>query len=238
MKKRLIAFFDPSRSIPLYIIGTSTLTLVLQAAYDFLNDPGKMLGGYWLAILSLVVSTFIFIGLLLIKPKPIYVSIRNEEVPPKHFALILLVSAQTAAAEDIIKHHSPTLHYCWLISSTESLSVANEIKEKYQSQIANIFCGKDYLVNPFDLNSTYNLVDRILTKDINELDPNPVEIMLDITGGTKLMTAGMVLAGVKHQAPMEYTQIVRDQDGGVAPGAVPQPTLIDIELGSSESLKG
>ena len=40
-KKLLTAFFEPSRSIPLFIVGTAALLLALQAAYDFANEPNE-----------------------------------------------------------------------------------------------------------------------------------------------------------------------------------------------------
>ena len=49
-KKLLTAFFDPSRSIALFVIGTAALSLALQAIYDFANEPWEFKGGYWLAL--------------------------------------------------------------------------------------------------------------------------------------------------------------------------------------------
>ena len=42
-----------------------------------------------------------------------------------------------------------------------------------------------------------------------------MQVTLDITGGTKVMTAGMVLAGFANQALMEYTQTARDEKGDI-----------------------
>ncbi len=36
---RILTFFDPTSSIPLLIVGTTTLTQVLQACYVLANDP-------------------------------------------------------------------------------------------------------------------------------------------------------------------------------------------------------
>lgn len=223
----LRSFFDPGRSILLYIIGTAALTLVLQASYDYVNDPGSIKGGFWLAMVALCVVVFIIIGMMLVKPRPIYVNISDDLKPQKQLALVLLVSSHKAASEDIINYHLPILHHCWLIATAESLGVANELQKEYKSKIAHIYVGKEYLVEPFDLHSTFELMDRILTEDIKTLDPRPRQVTLDITGGTKVMTAGMVLAGFANQALMEYTQTARDEKGDIKEGAVPQPTLIE-----------
>ncbi|PKN90891.1 MAG: hypothetical protein CVU44_22170 [Chloroflexi bacterium HGW-Chloroflexi-6] len=238
LKKLLVAFFDPSSSVLLFILGTATLTLVLNASYDYFNDPKTIKGGFLFAGASLVVFILTVMIKLMVKAKPIYVDISPEQKPKKQFALALLVSLDKAAAEEIIKYHLPELHYCWLISTPDSVKVALDIKERYKEKIAVIYAGSEYIVAAFELMSTYRVAEKILTQEIYKLEPRPSHIMLDITGGTKPMTAGMVLAGFANQAPMEYTQAVRDEKGGVAEGAVAQPTLIEAYFSSSIDKKG
>ncbi len=154
-------------------------------------------------------------------------NILDELKPQKQIALALLVSSHKAASEDIINYHLPILHHCWLIATEDSLGVARELQQEYKSKIAHIYVGKEFLVEPFNLYSTFELMDRILTEDVESLDPRPRQVILDITGGTKVMTAGMVLAGFANQSLMEYTQTTRDEKGNIKEGAIPQPTLIE-----------
>ncbi len=216
----LLPFFYPDRSIPLFILGTLTLTLSADVIFAW--------GSIWVAGAAIVLSVaIIVIRLFIMRPRPIYVRISDERKPKKQFALILLVSPHKAASEDIINYHLPELHNCWLIATQASLGIASELEKTFEGKVARIYAGKDYLVDETDLKSTFGLIDRIINKELLTLDPRPPRIMLDITGGTKVMTAGMVLAGFANQVLMEYTQTVRDTNGEVKPGAVPQPTLIE-----------
>ncbi|MCA9911526.1 MAG: hypothetical protein KC519_22885, partial [Anaerolineae bacterium] len=53
MRDRLLALFDPNRSILLFVVGTATLTVGLTVLYDTVKDL-LGLAGAWALALSLI----------------------------------------------------------------------------------------------------------------------------------------------------------------------------------------
>lgn len=228
LKQRLLDFLDPARSIPLFIIGTATLTLGLQALYDFANDPATFQGGYWLALIA-----FILAALLLVYTWRRYrytgrVSIQEELQPSQRRGLILLAGPSEASAPASIDYHLPVLQHCWIIATAESLKTAARLAERYRGQIKNIYWGAPtYLVDPDQIQETYALVVRILEVEALQVHIDPSALIADITGGTKPMTTGMGLACLAGNLDMEYMKAPRDAEGQVIPGERALPVRID-----------
>lgn len=107
-KKLITAFFEPSRSIPLFIIGTAALSLALQAAYDFANEPGELKGGYWLALGGLFIAGAI---LLVSAARQHYsrghVHMKQSVPPRQQTGLVLLADANSESARSAIEYCLP-----------------------------------------------------------------------------------------------------------------------------------
>ena len=61
--------------------------------------------------------------------------------------------------------------------------------------------------------AAYQAVTTIFTRECAEQGLPPSAVIADITSGTKPMTAGMVLAALTRQRPLEYVESDRDADG-------------------------
>lgn len=228
-KKLLTAFFEPSRSVPMFIIGTAALSLALQAAYDFANDPGHFQGGYWLAIGSLFVAIMI---LLITAVRQHYavgqVSMTQEKPPREQMGLLLMTDVAGKNARDAIEYCLPTLKHCWIIATRESLETAQALAAQYQNQIANIYYGElSYLVDPDQIQATYDTAVRIFDTETEAAGLQPDEIVADISGGTKPMTAGMTLACLARDRDMQFMKKPRDASGHVRSGTIAEPIRVD-----------
>ena len=195
LRGRILAFFDPSRSIPLFIVGTAALTLVLQAFYDFANDPKTWQGGYWLALGDLGLVVVILVATWFRRPVTGQVYIREEEKPAPHRGLILLVSPNpTAAATASIESHLPVLQHCWLIASAESMVMAQKLADDFRGRVPHFYFGTPrYQVEPEQIQSTYAIVQTIV-EDARKVLLTETDLIADITGGQKPMTVGLALA--------------------------------------------
>jgi len=237
MKDRFLAFFDPLRSVILYIIGTAAFTLVLQAIYDLANQPNQFQGGYWLAIAMLFVVILILLISRMQRGGMGRVSIREEFKPNKRKGLVLLLGPTEASAPASIEYHLPTLQCCWMIATKESIKTAVILAEKYAGQIPNLYWGSpNYLVDPDQIQSTYDMIVRILDVEAIEAGLKRSDIISDITGGVKPMTAGMSLACLARNYDMQYMKAPRDALGQVVKGGIPEPIHIDTTLVPSASL--
>lgn len=227
MKEKILDFLDPSRSVPLFIVGTAALTLALQALYDIANDPATWQGGYWLAIGALAVSAVILVISAIRRPAIGQVGIKEEHKPGKRAGLILLVGPTEAAVPHAIEYHLPVLQHCWLIATSESLKTAAIIAERYGNRVRVYHGSPGYLVDPDEMKSTYNMVVNILDQATAEARLSITDLIADMTGGLKPMTAGMALACLARNATMQYMKAPRDASGQVIAGAIPEPIRID-----------
>lgn len=228
LKDRLLAFFDPTRSIPFFIIGTATLSLGLQALYDFANNPWQFQGGYVLAIVAGFIAVTLLVISVLQRKVTGWVGIKEEYKPDKCAGLILLLGPSEAAAPIALDYHLPRLKHCWMITTTASLKTAALLAERYRARNVTVYWGEpNYVVDPDQLQSTYDLVIRIIEVEAVQAGLKPHEMIADITGGMKPMSAGMALACLARNRNMQYIKSLRDAAGQPMEGVPAEPIRID-----------
>lgn len=228
LRNRILSFFDPSRSIPLFIVGTAALSLVLTAAYDYANAPGAWQGGYWLALGALALVLLILLAGAVRRGTAGRVGIREEQQPGKRAGLVVLLGPTEASAPAAIEYHLPALQHCWLIATPQALKTAAALAERYHTRIRHVHWGEPrYLVDPDQIQSTYNLVVRIFDEEAVAAGLETGAVIADITGGMKPMTAGMALACLARNREMQYMKAPRDPSGQIVEGAEPVPIRID-----------
>jgi hypothetical protein len=78
----------------------------------------------------------------------------------------------------------------------------------------------------FDVQETYGVVQRIYLEEALAEGLSPDQVIADFTGGTKMMTAGMVLA-CGDQWPMQYMT-------GRKEGVISTPMLVRFQASDSQ----
>jgi hypothetical protein len=81
-------------------------------------------------------------------------------------------------------------------------------------------------IQRLDVQAAYQAVRTILEREASEEGLPPEEVIADITGGVKPLTAGMTLAALTCGGPLEYVESDRDADGQPIPGAL-RVVLVD-----------
>jgi hypothetical protein len=123
----------------------------------------------------------------------------NKQPPIKHQGLILLVS-RLEPCKAAIDFHSPVLKCCWLICSTTTLSIANELKQEFP----NIKIPAPIVVNDvYDPIEFFQEIKRIY-RDLPE-GWTEEEVIADFTGMTAQASVGMVLASLSPEHQLQYT---------------------------------
>lgn len=222
MNERLLKFFDPNRSLPLFLLGTFDVALVIQFIIDWSNEPGRWQGNHTVMVYGLIVTLFA-LGVLWVQQRPKRVYLLEEQKPRKRRGLIILVSEHKAAAPDAITYHLGELTHCWLIATSASATVAASLEADFVGTGIDIKQGTPYRVLHDDYASTYRLVSRILLEEAPTAHLGAADIIADITGGTKPMTSGMVMACMAAQCPMQYMVTEKDAQGRAKEGAVALP---------------
>ena len=241
MMERLKALFDPNRSIFLFVVGTATLTISLQALYDSAKSLAakqllapELIGAWVLAcVLFLVSASLILYQTLHRKPVMGRVEINEEEMVRQHKGLILLVSPKPNTAPAAIRHHIDTLEVCWFVASRDSLNTA----EKLQKEFAEAYPYKRFivpephqLVDSEEVADSYRRVVNICTKERMQYGLGLNDLIADITGGQKPMTAGMAYACLASGIDMQYMKGVRSASGDINTAVDPLPIRINQEF--------
>jgi len=142
--------------------------------------------------------------------------IKEEDKPAKKPGLILLVGPVKASAPAAIDYHLPTLQHCWLIATENSIPTSQQLVNEYQKIIFH--WGEGYIVAPDKIKPSYDVISHILDTEIAKTGLRVADIIADITGGMKPMSAGIVLGCVDHQLDMQYMKSLRDEKGEVVVG--------------------
>jgi hypothetical protein len=128
--------------------------------------------------------------------------------PPQVQGLLLLVSPlrsgdalHTLSTYQAIDYHRGPLRRCWLIATNESQPTAEVLAKHFDSY--HVVSTIHPVNNGADAADTQVVVETIYTQIEQDGELSLANIVADITGGTKAMTAGMVLA-CGTTRPMQY----------------------------------
>jgi|GEM_PF-764047 len=226
-------FFDPK--VPtLFIVGSIVLAVVGNGIYDLLL--------YWFGetastITAIVVSaTLIFVALTLgfwalirrYRPDDATLVPPEQEAQP-HAGLILTVGPNpNAAARAIIEWHlkDVTLRHCWLLV-TPLVAESQHYKDlRFWLMEQNVVPHILTIADPEQVDASYAAV----RQGISQADKlvGAASVIVDITGGLKPMTAGMVLACREAGIPMQYLKSRRDELGQPLPNSA-RPMMVEIQ---------
>lgn len=143
----------------------------------------------------------------------------TKEMQPDQFpGLIILIGPgrpesdpQNLSHNVAIKYHLKHPHddglflrVCWLIATAGekgSVDLAQKVREQYKTSGIKIVLH--VLKDAFDVQEAYETVQKIYEQEAAEHDLLPGQIISDFTGGTKPMSAGMILA-CQDQWPLQY----------------------------------
>jgi len=225
----LTLFFDP-RVFPLFLVGSLALAVAGNAVYDLLIDwLGDQPKGQWMivvwAILILVLAALVFSAIMRLLRKQELV-ITSQPNPQKRRGLIFLFSQEEPLAK-AFSYHQPELSICWLICTQDSREQAESFKEAHGNEIKSVVIKT--IQDPFDWRETKQIVDEIYKSLPEGWTEN--DIITDLTGITKPVSAGAVLACWSAGRPMEYVPATYElKSGRRAPRTAGDPIEIKIGL--------
>jgi len=122
----------------------------------------------------------------------------------------LSILAQTSLypAFAAIVHHWAPLEYLWLIVTTETetstLMLFKKIWEKNFTPLKKVKLEPVKLTNPDSATAISQLIDTTINDALLNQQLDEDQITADITGGTALMSVGMILACVRSKRRVQY----------------------------------
>jgi len=215
-----------------YIVGTAALTVAIQIVYDLAKEPIGLGGGIILAaVLILLMTIVVWVD---VQHANAVVVLRPTETPmnPQRGLILLVSPGKLDVPLSAVRHHKARLERCWLLATSKSLPAAQQLKDViYQNWPAiQVHDPVELLVDPESLASTWGAVERIYSRLAPAAGLAENEIVADITGGQKPMTAGMTLACSSPNRKLQYMKTIRDENGDPQPGVAPQPIQIDLNV--------
>jgi len=235
LRKWLLAFFNPNESLLLFLVGTSALTIFLAIVYDTVKEFFGLSGAWILASQLLLIVVGVISIQYIIQRKRGQAVLVAENIPDKKKGLILLLSPKLGSSIAAIEYHLPELRALWLITTKESADTAAMINKQFSDKIRKIHWGNEYEVDANEAKPTFNVVKSILLSAHKERIFRP-QIIADITGGTKPMSAGMTLACLAYDVDIQYIKSQRDDKGQIDYDTRSVPIQLDLNIPLQKTL--
>jgi hypothetical protein len=244
---------DPGLVPAMFVIGAILLGLIGNAIYDALVAQLEgPLNVVWVSLLLLILLVVTYALLSRLFGRHLVVG----DIQPRP-GLVTLVSqgrlSEIPATASIRYHYlgenderlEPTLRHCWLVTSPEpaeeplqppdarkpepfhsSWQNAKALQAMYEGKIDIRLVA----IDPDDPEDIFRKVDAVYA-EARRLGLASREMVADFSGGTKMMTVGLVLActpvdrDVEYMRPRQY-----DARGRAIPEAGSDPRLVDLHF--------
>jgi len=225
------ALFEPRpETIVAFVSGLLLFGLVTNLLSDFLKGnfltPGILLSNA-VAIAILFAIAFYSYRRLVTKLQSVafYVE-ENTPAPPQRRGLVwILTPSGTRHTMVAIRHHYGNggqingLQHCWLIQQRGNDKVLNErhilekelLNEGIEIKLHTVQVGE------LSVKAAYDSLVQLVENDLAAHKVTRNNVVVDITGGTKPMTAGLILGALSTDCLLEYVESDRDPEGKPIP---------------------
>jgi hypothetical protein len=233
-----------SELIGAFALGLLVVGIGSNLLYDLLIEPGVEWRGVIGPLLAMVVCTgsaYLLFQRAQELRRGVEVEVDESRLAPAHAGLIWLFGPgpfdHLLAA---LRHHRDGggATDCWLVMD-DSASVQGtfaRLVEAVADWAPTVDLHPVYL-RELDAEAAYSAVRDITVRESEEADLTPGDVIADITGGLKPLTAGMVLAALAGNTDMEYVESDRDEEGQVIPGSQ-RVVLLDLSFSLSREGPG
>ncbi len=251
MRKIIVKLFSAEKAPPLLFL---TIIYLMGIIANSLTDTIKEISGFESWLVSIIGLLTLLIIMLILDPVSRFINylikrqgtlISNVGKPPKRYkGLIVLCSiGENISAEQAIRYHykglqneykEPVLKKCWMLTGGDVSKEAAEkliaklVTEHYPSDLFKIIemSGAD-ADNP---TKVYEIVEGIFKSSVDE-DIYESDIITDYTGGTKSMTAGVVMSCALPSRDLQVLKPKKYKDDGTADrNAGSEPMFVDIHF--------
>ncbi len=221
----LLRLFLETRFPILFLIGSLALAILGNAVYELLVNAFGATPQFLIALIVSAVMIFAFVVLgfqrllrAIQRRGRMNGVIGPDEQAPPHAGLILPVSPNPKAADaEIIAWHArrATLRHCWLLATREVVD-SERLRDLKQSLLdRNVTPHVLLLGDAIHVDQVYADVREAIEQARPVRDAWP--LIADMTGGTKAMTAGILLACLDADVPVQYWVAPRDRQGNPLP---------------------
>jgi hypothetical protein len=220
LKKAREPFLQVLTEVPWFgpVVSAVLVALLVNIITEALTTWGGLWLG-WAAVGVLALVTVIFV----------YAYARSQsrrrergigspiDLPnPDHKQGLIFLFSRKDTLREAIDHHRPALQHCWLLATPEMQDAASEAISHFSELSFTLHSVADR----YDSNSCYQTIRDIYQHEVPRLGLAAVEVISDITGGTKPMTLGMIMACLEGEYPIEHVPTAFNA-AGEATGPLP-----------------
>jgi len=204
-----------------FALGLLVVGLLGDLTYDLLTAPADNAAVAWRPVAAAVILT----GLAYIlyrrdrrRGRAVRALVDESRLAPPHAGLVWLFGpGRFEHLLFALEHHRKGggAAHCWLVMQKDTPSVKERfgklsqrlVEEGMSTQLHPV-----YVEQP-DVQAAYQAVRAVFEREAAEEGLVPEQVIADVTGGTKPMTAGMVLAALTTGGDLEYVESERDAEG-------------------------
>lgn len=228
-----------------FVSGVSALGIVSNLIYDFAFNPAGVPLAALLRTLALaaglIVLAYVTFRLDLRRAlRGVVTTIDEERSAPAHEGLIWLLSPVGLELPlfALRYHHEAQgetrLQHCWMLVTSDAQNNFAVLRERVDE------LGLDVMLHEVTLDSdsieaTYGAVDDVYAAQVQKVGLEAEQVIADLTGGLKTMTAGMVLACLPfgHGRKLEYVESDRDPVSGQPVAGTQHVVLVSLDFATS-----
>jgi hypothetical protein len=207
-----------------FALGLFVVGLLGDATYDLLTAPAASLPVLWRPVLAAALLTglaYLFYRRDQHRKHTVQVEFDETRLAPGHRGLIWLFGpGRFDHLLFALAHHRAEGggDHCWLVM--QDIEPVRETFGQLSQQLLeqNIPTRlHPVYISRLDVEAAYEAVRSVFEREAAEEGVAPDEVIADVTGGTKPLTAGMVLAALTTGRALEYVESERDADGRPIP---------------------
>lgn len=230
-----------------YLLGFTFLNLIILGIVpNLVSDYVKqnvLVGGVFIAavVLSYLLLTWMMKLFARRARRALTLVQRENPTPRKGLIVFMSPGDRVTPAENAVKAHLAALEHCWVIvgparpgQQRTSHDNAQALSDKYQTaKDTPIQFHLKEVADEDNPQQSYHLV-RAIYEEARAVGLSERDLIADYTGGTKSMTAGMVLAcSTSEERDTEYMKAIQVTPAGIAvPATQAVPVLVDLNFGS------
>ena len=210
-----------------FALGLLVVGLLGDLTYDLLTAPADSLSIAWRPVAAAAVFTGL--AYLLYRRdrrhgRAVRATVDESRLAPPHAGLIWLFGPgpfeHLLSALDHHRKDGGATH-CWLVM--QDIKPVREAFARLSQQLLEQEVETQLhlsYIKELDVQAAYQAVRAIFQREAAEIGLHPGQVIADITGGTKPLTAGMVLAALTTGGAMEYVESERDAEGRPIPSTL------------------
>jgi hypothetical protein len=215
-----------------FALGLLVVGLVGDLSYDLLTAPAENLAIVWRPVAAAVALT----GLAYLlyrrdrrRMRVVEAVVDESRLAPPHPGLIWLFGP--GSFEHLLfalqHHRQGGGAHCWLIM--QNVEPVRETLTRLSQQLVDQGMATQLhpvYIQQLEMQAAYQAVRSVFEREAAEEGLRSDQVIADVTGATKPLTAGMVLAALTTGGALEYVESDRDAEGRPIPGTL-RVVLVD-----------